>query len=209
MKFLITDDHAIVRRGLIDILKGIYPKGHFYEASNGAQAIEILSNQQMDIVLLDISMPGRNGLETLKQLRAQQVTSPILILSMHSENQYALRALKAGASGFLNKETAAEELINAVQKVLAGKIYVTSAIAEKLAERFGRKSEKGDSLDELSDRELEVMLLLASGKSISEIADELSLSNTTVSTYRGRILDKLQLKNNAELTKYALENGII
>lgn len=208
MNFLITDDHAVVRRGLIGILKDVYPKATFFEAANSSDALDLLSKRKIDVVLLDISMPGRNGLETVKQIRAQEIKCPILVLSMHSENQYALRALKAGASGFLNKEIATEELINAVQKVLAGKIYVTSTIAEKLAERFGKRS-GNDPLEDLSDREMEVMVLLASGKAISEIAEELSLSNTTVSTYRGRILEKLQLTNNAELTKFALENGII
>jgi two-component system, NarL family, invasion response regulator UvrY len=208
MNFLITDDHAVVRRGLRDILKDVYPKASFYEAGDGHQAISILSRQPIDVVLLDISMPGRNGLETLKQIRAQAIKSPVLVLSMHSENQYALRALKAGASGFLSKETAANELVTAIQKLLSGKVYVTSTVAEKLAARFGKKS-GNDPLEDLSDREMEVMILLASGKAISEISDELSLSNTTVSTYRARLLDKLNLKNNAELTKYALEQGII
>ncbi|HEY0744799.1 MAG TPA: response regulator transcription factor [Chryseosolibacter sp.] len=208
MNFLITDDHAIVRRGLIGILKDVYPKARFFEAGNGREALAMLSRQPMDIMLIDISMPGRNGLETVKQLRAQGVACPILVLSMHSENQYALRALKAGASGFLNKEIATAELVNAVQKVLGGKIYVTSSVAEKLAERLTKKS-GNDPIENLSDREMEVLMLLASGKSISEIADELSLSSTTVSTYRARILDKLQLANNAEITKYALENGIV
>lgn len=208
MNFLITDDHAIVRRGLIGILRDVYPKAQFFEAGNGQEAVAALSRLPMDIMLIDISMPGRNGLETVKQLRAQGIACPILVLSMHSETQYALRALKAGASGFLNKEIATEELVNAVQKVLAGKVYVTSTVAEKLAERLTKKS-GNDPIEDLSDREMEVMMLLASGKSISEIADELSLSSTTVSTYRARILDKLQLANNAELTKYALENGIV
>lgn len=208
MNFLITDDHAIVRRGLIGILKDVYPKAKFFESGNGQEALAVLSKQTMDIILIDISMPGRNGLETVKQFRAQGIACPILVLSMHSENQYALRALRAGASGFLNKEIATEELVNAVQKVLSGKVYVTSSVAEKLAERLTRKS-GNDPVEDLSDREMEVMMLLASGKSISEIANELSLSSTTVSTYRARILDKLQLANNAELTKYALENGFV
>lgn len=208
MNFLITDDHAVVRRGLRDILKDVYPKANFFDAADGQEAMSLLSQHPIDVVLLDISMPGRNGLETLKQIRTQEIKCPVLVLSMHSENQYALRALKAGASGFLNKETAATELIAAIQKLLSGKVYVTSTVAEKLALRFGKKSDH-DPLEDLSDREMEVMMLLASGKSISEISEELSLSNTTVSTYRARVLEKLHLKNNAELTKYALELGII
>lgn len=160
-----------------------------------------------DVILLDISMPGRNGLDVLKQLRADGIKAPVLMLSMHPEDQYALRALKAGASGFLNKESATEELIAAVHKVLSGRKYVSAALAEKLAEGAGSGTER-PAHELLSDREMQVLQLISSGKTVSEIAEEISLSVNTISTYRNRILEKLSLHNNAELTRYALDNSL-
>lgn len=208
MKFLISDDHAIVRKGLKDLLREEFPKAEFLEAVNSQEAINVVSSNDIDVVLLDISMPGRNGMETLKQMRAMGVKAPILMLSMHSEDQYAVRALKAGASGFINKESANEELLSAVNRVLQGKKYITSAVAEKLADSVS-KPETTLLHESLSDREMQVLQQIASGKTVSDIADEISLSVNTVSTYRTRILEKLSLNNNAEITRYALENHLV
>lgn len=208
MKFLISDDHAIVRKGLKDLLREEFPKAEFLEAVNSQEAINVISSNDIDVVLLDISMPGRNGMETLKQMRAMGVKAPILMLSMHSEDQYAVRALKAGASGFINKESANEELLSAVNRVLQGKKYITSAVAEKLADSVS-KPETTLLHESLSDREMQVLQQIASGKTVSDIADEISLSVNTVSTYRTRILEKLSLNNNAEITRYALENHLV
>jgi two-component system, NarL family, invasion response regulator UvrY len=207
MNILVADDHAIVRRGLIGLLQEGYPSVSVFEAMNSSEAIDVARKQPLDVILLDISMPGRNGIETLKQLRVDGVKTPILMLSMHPEGQYAIRCLKAGASGFINKETATEELLGAIQKVLSGKKYITPAVAEKLAENV---EAGGRPLHEtLSDREMQVLQQIASGKTVSEIADEISLSVNTISTYRSRILEKLQLNNNSELTRYAIENDLV
>ena len=207
MKILIADDHAIVRKGLIGLLRGEFMNAEIHEATNGAEAMEQARSQTWDLILLDISMPGRSGVETLAQLRADGVKAPILMLSMQPEEQYGIRVLKAGASGFVNKETATEELITAVHRVLSGRKYISEKVAERLAES---KSPDGIKLPHelLSNRELEVLQRIASGKTISEIAEEISLSVNTISTYRTRILEKLGLHNNAELTRYALDNGI-
>jgi DNA-binding NarL/FixJ family response regulator len=207
MKFLIADDHAIVRKGLIQLLREEFPAVVVTEVSNGNDALEAVRKQILDVILLDISMPGRNGIETLKQIRAEGFKVPILMLSMHPEAQYAIRALKAGASGFLNKEGATEELLVAVHRVLAGRKYISYPVAEKLAGWLGEAvSRSGHEL--LSDREMQVLQRIASGKTVSEIADEISLSVNTISTYRARILEKLALQNNAELMRYALDNGL-
>lgn len=208
MKFLISDDHAIVRKGLKDLLREEFPRAEFFEAVNSQEAISLVSSHAMDVILLDISMPGRNGMETLKQLRAMGIKSPILMLSMHSEDQYAVRALRAGASGFINKECANDELLSAIHKVLTGKKYITETVAEKLADSVGKPEQK--LLHEsLSDREMQVLQQIASGKTVSEIAEEISLSVNTVSTYRARILEKLSLNNSAELTRYAIDNHLV
>ena len=206
MKFLIADDHAIVRKGIIQLLREEFTISEAIEVTSGNAVLEQVRKQQWDAILLDISMPGRNGIEIVKQLRANGVKTPILIISMYPEEQYAIRALKAGASGFLNKESANEELLAAVHKILSGRKYISSSIADKLAETLGETG--GVPSDELSDRELQVLQLIASGKTVSEIAAELSLSVNTVSTYRTRLLDKLSLHNNAELTRYALNHRL-
>jgi two-component system invasion response regulator UvrY len=208
MKFLIADDHAIVRKGLMQLLLEEFPSAEVIEVTNSDEALEQVRKQIWDVILLDISMPGRNGIETLKQIRANGVKAPILMLSMHPEEQYAVRVLKAGASGFLNKETATEELLTAVHKVLSGHKYISSSIAEKLAETMGEGGDK-PKYEFLSDREMQVLQLIASGKAVSEIAEEISLSVNTISTYRARILEKLSLHNNAELTRYALDNKLV
>jgi DNA-binding NarL/FixJ family response regulator len=207
MKFLVADDHAIVRKGLTQILCDEFPDAKIKEVVNSNEVLEEVRKELWDVILLDISMPGRNGIETLKQIRAEGIKSPILVLSMHPEDQYGVRVLKAGASGFLNKESATDELLTAVHRVLSGRKYITPSIAEKLAENVGIEGDK-DVHDMLSDREMQVMQLIASGKTVSEIADELSLSVNTISTYRTRLLEKLSLNNNAELTRYAIDNGL-
>lgn len=207
MKILIADDHAIVRRGLAGLLREEYPGARVEEASSGPEVIEKSRENSWDLILLDISMPGRNGIDTLIQLRTDGVKTPILILSMQPEDQYAIRSLKAGASGFVNKDKATEELISAVRKVLSGRKYISDSVAEKLA---GSMDQGADKLPHelLSNREMQVLQLIASGKTVSDIAENMSLSVNTISTYRSRILEKLGLHNNAELTRYALDNGL-
>lgn len=207
MKILIADDHAIVRKGLVELLRQEYTDALISEASNSLETLDSLRKETFDLILLDISMPGRNGLETLKQIRSDGNKAPILMLSMHSEEQYAVRVLKAGASGFVKKDCATDELIKAVNKVMSGKKYISAATSEKLAEAL---SESGSepSFESLSDRELQVLQLMANGKTVSDIAAEISLSVNTISTYRSRILEKLQLNNNAELTRYAIDHGL-
>lgn len=208
MKFLIADDHAIVRKGLAQLLSEEFSDAKIDEASNSAEIIEKAKNGIWDIILMDISMPGRNGLETLKQIRDMGVKAPVLVISMHPEEQYAVRVIKAGASGFLNKDSATDELIAAVHKVLMGKKYISATLAEKLAEGIDSSSQK-PAHELLSDRELQVLQLIASGKTVGEIAEEISLSVNTISTYRSRILEKLNLNNSAELTRYALDSGLV
>lgn len=205
MKFLIADDHAIVRKGLAHLLRKEFPTAENTEVTNSAEVFQQLSKQIWDLILLDISMPGKNGIEVLKQIRANGIKAPILMISMHSDEPYGLRALKAGASGFLYKENATEELLAAIHKVLSGKKYISASVAEKLAEYLGTK--QGHEL--LSDREMQVLQHIASGKTTSETAREISLSVNTIRTYRTRILERLDLKNSAELTKYALNNNLI
>jgi DNA-binding NarL/FixJ family response regulator len=208
MKFLIADDHAIVRKGLVQILYEEFPTASVTEVANSNEVMDEVRKHIWDVILLDISMPGRNGIETLKQIRTEGIKAPILMLSMHPEEQYAVRVLKAGASGFLNKESATDELLAAVRKVLSGKKYISAAVAEKLAETVGGEREKSPH-ELLSDREMQVLQLIASGKTVSEIGDELSLSVNTISTYRTRLLEKLNLNNNAELTRYAIDNKFV
>lgn len=208
MNILIADDHAIVRKGLVQLLREEFPGAQVTEVTNGAEVYEQARAKKWDIILLDISMPGRNGVEILKQLQSDGIKAPVLMLSMHSEDQYAVRVLKAGASGFLNKETATDELVKAVHRILSGRKYITPSVAEKLADDIDNKL--GQPLHEqLSDREMQVLQLIGKGKTVSEIADEISLSVNTISTYRARILEKLHLSNNAELTRYAIENNLV
>ena len=207
-KFLIADDHAIVRKGLVQLIREEFYEAEIAEATDSNEVYEKVKSQIWDVILLDISMPGRNGLDILKQLRAEGIKAPILMLSMHFEEQYAIRVLKAGASGFLNKESANAELVLAIQKVLTGRKYISASLAEKLADNAGDKSDKALH-ESLSDREMQVLQMLASGKTVSEVGIEISLSVNTISTYRARLLEKLSLNNNAELTRYALDNGLV
>jgi DNA-binding NarL/FixJ family response regulator len=208
MRILIADDHAIVRRGLKQLILEEYPSAQIGEAGDAEELIKKTILQNWDVVIGDLNMPGRSGLEALKQIKQALPKLPVLIMSMYPEDQYALRVLKAGASGYLSKELIHDELIKAIQTVLRGKKYITPATAEKLAEAF--HSGKGQSSHEvLSDREFEVFKLLASGKTISEIASQLLLGTTTVSTYRSRILEKMNMRSNADLTRYALEKKLV
>jgi two-component system, NarL family, invasion response regulator UvrY len=207
MKILVADDHIVVRRGLKMILLDGFPNAEIEEVGDAEDLIKHALKNDYDLVISDINMPGRTGIDALVQVKQSKPELPFLILSIHPEDQYALRALKAGASGYLSKDMAPDELVNAVQKVMLGKKYITPAIAEKLANVFDADTKLPH--ESLSDREFSVMKMLASGKSVSEIADALFLSVTTVSTYRARIISKMNLKNNAELTLYAVENKLI
>lgn len=189
IKILIADDHAIVRKGLKQILSETYDMVVANEAANGRQCLELVGKNDLDLVLLDIAMPGRGGIDILKDLKHEKPKLPILMLSMYPEEQYAVRALKAGASGYLTKESAPEELIAAIRKVSQGGKYVSSSLAEKLAVYLETDSEKPVH-EMLSDREYQAMLMIASGKTVKQIADKLSLSVKTISTYRARILKK-------------------
>jgi DNA-binding NarL/FixJ family response regulator len=206
MKALIADDHPIVRKGIVQLLKDAFPKIKTEEVNSGIEAVKKINGEVWDLIVLDISMPGRNGIEVLKHARNSGVKTPILILSMQAEEHYALRSLKAGASGYVSKESAGDELVKAVEKVMGGKKYISPKVTEILAENLGEEPEIIH--EKLSDREMEVMMLIASGKAVSDIANDLNLSVSTVSTYRLRILDKLHLHNNAEILRYVFENGM-
>ena len=207
-KFLIADDHAVVRRGLRQIIVEDLPGSSVGEASNVPEALDLLRKERWDAVILDISMPGGSGLELIKDVRLQSPHLPILVLSMHPEDQFAVRVLKAGANGYLTKESAPDQLITALHKVMQGGTYVSAALAETLA--TGLRSEKDRPAHELlSDREFQVMRMLAGGQTPTHVGDELCLSVKTVSTYRSRILEKLRLKTSAELTRYAIENKLV
>lgn len=208
IRALIADDHAVVRQGLIQILGNIPEITVAGEAINGQEVLDKVRAEAWDVVILDISMPDRSGLDILKQLKSERPKLPVLVLSMHSEDQYAVRALKAGASGYLTKDSAPDELVKAIRKVVSGGRYVGSCLAERLAFEIGADSSKLPH-ETLSDREFQVLRLIASGKSVTEIAAELSLSSKTVSTYRVRLLQKMNLKTNAELMHYAMQNHLI
>ena len=208
LHILLADDHTIVRKGLKQILEEGISKIFFGEASNGAETLALLKQQEWDIVILDVSMPGRSGLDLLKDLRAVRPKLPVLILSMHPEDQYALRVLKAGANGYMTKDSAPEELVNAVMKIIRGGKYLSPTMSEKLLDVF-QDAKKAAGHESLSDREFEVMIAIASGKTVSQIAEKLSLSVKTVSTYRARILEKLQMSSNSELTHYAVKNNLV
>ncbi len=208
MKILIADDHEIVRKGLQELLAQGLSEATFGEAKDAEQVLEQVENDPWDLLILDITLPGRSGLDVLKDLKLRKPELPVLVLSMHSETQYGKRVLKAGACGYMNKDSAPDELINAIRKVLSGRRYVSPVLAEKLAMDLAGGAEKLPH-ERLSDREIEVLRMLASGKSVSQIAEILHLSVTTVSTYRARILEKLNMTTTAELMHYALSDGLI
>src|SRR5262245_11170721 len=193
LKILIADDHALIREGLKKILKAAQDITVVSEAQNAREVIEEVKKQELDVVILDISLPGKSGLELLKDLKQQSPNLPVLILSMHPEDRFAVRALKAGASGYVTKDSAVDELVKAIRKVMLGRKYVSPALAEKLA--FDLETDTGKPPHEnLSDREYQVMCLIAVGKTVREIAGELFLSISTVNTYRARILEKMNMK---------------
>lgn len=208
MKILIADDHAIVRKGLKQLIRDEYPSAHLEGVNDTEELMSKLMEESWDIVICDLNMPGRSGLDALHQIRHSYPSLPVLIMSMYPEDQYALRVIKAGASGYLGKDNIHEDIIKAIRTVLLGKRFITPAVAEKLAQAYGSDQEQTPH-EKLSDREFDVFKLLASGKPVSDIAEQLSLSVTTVSTYRARVLDKMNLKSNADLTRYALDNNLI
>src|SRR6185312_11563687 len=207
MKILVADDHELVRGGLARIIAEEFSSAQIHEASDGLHAEKTARTEKLDLIIMDMSMPGKTGLDVLKQLRAESIKTPILILSIHPENQYALRVLKAGGNGYISKDCPHADFISAVRTILAGKKYISADMAEKLASRFDEDTSK-EQHELISDRELEVLKLIAAGKTVSEIANELSLSIATISTYRHRLLEKMNLKNNAELTHYAINNHL-
>jgi two-component system invasion response regulator UvrY len=208
IKLLVADDHAIVRKGIEQIIAETDDIIVAGEAGNGQEVMEKVRKNAYDLVLLDVSMPGKDGLEILKELRKHWPKLVILMVSMYPEEQYAVRALRSGASGYLTKESAADELIAAIRKVSSGGKYVSVSLAEKLAVKLGNHSDKSPH-ERLSDREFRIMCMIASGKTPTEIAHDLVLSIKTISTYRTRLLKKMGMKTNAEVTRYAIENKLI
>ena len=208
IKILIADDHAIVREGLKQILSESPDLVVVAEASSGQEVLEKISKNDLDLVVLDIAMPGRGGLDILKEIKTQKPRLPVLMLSMYPEEQYAIRVLKSGASGYLTKESAPSELVMAIRQISQGKKYISPSLAEKLAIDLELSPDKLPH-EILSDREYQVMCMIASGKTLKEIADGLSLSIKTISTYRSRILEKMNMKTNAELTHYAIKNNLV
>jgi two-component system, NarL family, invasion response regulator UvrY len=208
MKILLTDDHAVVRHGLKQILADEFRRATFGEARNAQEALNRVWKENWDVVVLDITMPGRSGMEVLREIKKSKPRLPVLVLSMHPEGQFAVRVLKRGASGYMTKESAPEELVGAIKKVLAGGRYISPSLAEKLANYVSDDAQKAPQ-EKLSDREFQVLRLIASGKMVSEIAKELSLSVKTISTYRSRILEKMGMKNNAELMHYAMQHQLV
>ena len=208
LKILIADDHPVVRRGLKQTVAETSDMVVADEASDGQEVLSKVRTGDYDVLVLDVSMPGINGLDILRQLKNEKPGLPVLMLSIHPEEQYAVRALRSGASGYLTKESAPDELVAAIRKVSMGGRYVSSSLAERLAFDLEKNGEQLPH-QTLSDREYQVMCMIASGKTITEIAEELSLSDKTISTYRSRVLEKMEMKNNAELTYYAIKNKMV
>ncbi|WCJ58959.1 response regulator transcription factor [Fontisphaera persica] len=206
---LIADDHSLVRRGLRQILADAFPTAEFGEASTVPETLASLRSQPWDLLVLDINMPGRSGLDVLKEMKSANIKTPTLVISVHSEDQYALRALKAGAAGYLSKDSAPEQFLLAVERILGGRTFISPALAEKLADEMRGRRQAKSALERLSDREMEVLRLIGSGRTVKEIAGLLSLSVKTVSTYRVRLLAKLRMRTNAELMRFAIEERLV
>jgi two-component system invasion response regulator UvrY len=208
LKVLVVDDFPLFRRGVRDLLDEGFKDAKIGEASDAQEMLKLLRLKPWDVAILDISMPGMNGLDALKQVKQEFPDLPVLILSMYPEEQYAIRTIKAGADGYLTKSSAPEELVNAIKKVHGGGKYVSPSLGEALALTVKPGAEK-DPHELLSDREYQVLCLIGSGKTVSEIADKTNLSVTTISTYRARILEKMRMKTNAELARYAIQQGLV
>ncbi|MBK7378714.1 MAG: response regulator transcription factor [Ignavibacteriales bacterium] len=208
LNILLADDHKILRQGLKKILDESFRDTHYGEAANSDDVMRILDEYKWDIAILDLNMPGKSGLEILKDLKALRPEIPVLVLSMYPEEQFALRVIKSGAAGYLTKDSAPEELVNAVDKILEGRKFITQSLAELLASEIKKPGvEYPHQL--LSDREYEIFLMIAGGKTVSQIADELSLSSKTVSTHRAHIIQKTKLKNNADISLYAIRHKLV
>lgn len=208
-RVLIADDHAIVRQGLRQILEGIPEVSLAGETSTGEETLKKLRIEPWDVVILDISLPGQNGLEVLKLLKHEHPELHVLVLSMHPEDQFAVRTLKAGAAGYMTKDSAPDELVKAIRKIINGGHYVSTTLAEKLVSQQMHPAFEGAPYEALSDREFHVMRMIATGKAVKEIAEELKLSVKTISTYRMRVLKKLNLRTDAQLIHYAIHNGLV
>lgn len=206
---LIVDDHAIVRHGLRQIVSETEDLRVEGEAENSAQAIREMRERGFDVVLLDISLPDKNGIETLKQIRREWPGAAVLMLTTHAEDEFGIRAIKAGAAGYLTKQSAASQLVTAVRQVASGRKYISPALVEELARTIGGGSDSRPPHELLSDREYQTFIMIASGKSLSEMAASLSLSPKTVSVYRSRVLEKMQLRNNVEIAQYAVKSGLV
>ena len=207
-KILLVDDHPFVRLGIIHSLENAMNFEYIHEANNGSELINMILKNEYDIVLLDISLPGRSGLDLLREIKKLKPELKVLIVSMHSEEQYAIRSLKLGASGYITKSAVPNELIIAIRMIIQGKKYITTSLAEKIAHNLD-SLEENPKHDKLSERELEVMCMLGQGKTNNEIAQELSLSPKTISTYRERILEKLNMNSTADIIRYALKEGLV
>ncbi|HEY4176788.1 MAG TPA: response regulator transcription factor [Kofleriaceae bacterium] len=208
IRCLVVDDHPIVRRGLRELLTDEFPGVELVECETGEAAVSQVDHGNFDVALLDLSMPGRGGLDALKEIHARRPRLPVLVHTQHAEQQYAIRALRAGARGYITKDTAPDELVRAVREVVAGRRYVTPALAAELAAVVAADPTRAPH-DTLSDRELQVLQMIGVGKTVSEIAAELGLSDKTISTYRSRVLEKLQLRTTADLMRYALKSSLV
>jgi DNA-binding NarL/FixJ family response regulator len=208
IRVIVVDDHAILRRGLISILESCDDLSCVAEGSNAAETMRAIREHSAEALVLDVSMPGKDGIEVLKQVKKERPRLPVLILSSHSEDQYALRSIRAGASGYLNKTSAPQQLVTAIRQIAAGRKYITPELAQSLADHIESPAD-GPAHGTLSDREFQTLKLIGSGNSLTEVAEKLCLSVKTVSVYRARLLEKMQMKNNAELTRYAIEQGLV
>ncbi len=208
IRVMIADDHAIVRQGLRQILSDTEDMEVAGEACNGVEALHLSRDGEWDVVLMDVSMPDRNGIDALKLIKKEHPKLPVLILSMYPEDQYAIRALKAGAAGYLTKQSAPDQLVTAIRQVASGKKYVSASLAMELADAISDDTDR-PLHERLSDREYQTLCMIASGKTLTQIAEELNLSVKTVSVYRARLLEKMRLRNNAELTHYGLKFGLV
>ncbi len=208
LKFLLADDHSVIRHGVIKSLTVYFPDAEFSEASNAAEVLQHIHRAKYDLVILDISMPGRNGMEVLKEIKACQPETPVIIFTMYPEDQFGVRSIRNGAASYLTKDIPIHEFVNAIKKILRNERYLTPSIVELITYDLQQGFENRTH-EILSDREFQVLMLIASGKSVSNIAKDLSLSVKTISVYRSNIIKKMNLKNNGEITHYAFKNGLV